>query len=70
MVEDLSGTLPLDLLFFGDADRIDHVGIHLGDLSMLHASGHVRIESLSGASDVFRPDLLERYRFARRLLHA
>jgi hypothetical protein len=70
MVEDLDCALPLDLFFFGDAGRIDHVGIHLGDLSMLHASGHVRVESLSEVSDLFRPDLLARYRFARRFLHA
>jgi len=70
MVGELDRLLPLDLLFFGDADRIDHVGVHLGDLSMLHASGHVRVESLSEASDLFRPDLRKRYRFARRFLHA
>jgi len=70
LVDGLGRVVPLDLLFFGDADRIDHVGVHLGDLSMLHASGHVRVESLSEASDLFRPDLLKRYRFARRFLHA
>ena len=70
MVEGLGRVVPLDLIFFGDADRIDHVGVHLGDLSLLHASGHVRVESLSEASDLFRPDLLKRYRFARRFLHA
>ncbi len=69
-VDGLADLLPLDLLFFGDADKIDHVGIHLENLSMLHASGHVRVESLSEASDLFRPDLLKRYRFARRFLHA
>jgi hypothetical protein len=69
MVEDPAGALPLDLLFFGDAGRIDHVAIHLGGLSMLHASGHVRVESLSETSDLFRPDLLKRFRFARRFLH-
>lgn len=70
MVEDLGRALPLDLLFFGDAGGIDHVGIHMGDMSMLHASGHVRVESLSEVSDLFRPDLLERFRFARRFLRA
>jgi len=69
-VDGLSALCPLDLLFFGDADKIDHVAIHLRDLSMLHASGHVRVESLSEASDLFRPDLLRRYRFARRFFHA
>jgi hypothetical protein len=69
MVADLSGVIPLDLIFFGDAERIDHVGVHLGDLSMLHASGHVRVESLDPASGSFRPDLLDRYRFARRFIH-
>jgi len=69
-VDGLSALLPLDLLFFGDGGRIDHVGVHLEDLSMLHASGHVKVESLSETSDLFRPDLLKRYRFARRFFHA
>jgi hypothetical protein len=69
-VDGLGDLLELELLFFGDAEKIDHVGVHLGDLSMLHASGHVRVESLSEASNLFRPDLLKRYRFARRFLHA
>jgi hypothetical protein len=69
-VDGPEGLVPFDLLFFGDAGKVDHVGVHLGDLSMLHASGHVRIESLSEASDRFRPDLLKRYMFARRFLHA
>ncbi len=67
-VEGLEGLRPLDLVFFGGGDTIDHVGIHLGGLSMLHSSGHVRVESLSEGSGVFRRDLLERYRFSRRLI--
>jgi cell wall-associated NlpC family hydrolase len=61
---------PLDLLFFGEGDKIDHVGIHLGDRFLLHASGHVRVESLDRGSGLFRPDLLKRYRFARRVIDA
>ena len=69
-VGELRDLRPLDLLFFGDGDAVDHVGIPLGDLSMVHASGHVRIESLRDTSDLFSPGLLDRFNFARRILDA
>jgi hypothetical protein len=59
-----------DLVFFGNKGAIDHVAIHLGDLDILHASGHVRIESLERGSRHFRPDLLARRRSMRRVWHA
>ena len=59
---------PLDLVFFGKAGAIDHVAIHLGDLSILHASGDVRIESLDPGSGAFRADLAGRFQWARRIL--
>ena len=58
---------PLDLVFFGDGGVIDHVAIHLGDLSILHASGHVGIESLDPGSRLYREDLRVRFQWARRL---
>jgi hypothetical protein len=66
-VDNLSDARRFDLLFFGSEGGIDHVGVSLGELSMLHASGHVRIEPLSEASPLFRPDLFGRFRFARRI---
>lgn len=68
-VDGLDRLLPLDLLFFGEGGAIGHVGIHLGGLSFLHASGHVRVESLAEGSPRFRPDLFKRYRFSRRMIH-
>ena len=66
-VESLRDARLYDLLFFGDGDLIDHVAIHLGDLSILHASGNVKVESLAESSTLFRADLLDRFRFARRV---
>ena len=65
----LSDARPFDLLFFGDGDAVDHVAIHLGDLSILHASGNVKVESLSESSHVFRQDLLGRFKSAKRIKH-
>ncbi len=56
-----------DLIFFGMGDGIDHVALHLGGLDMIHASGYVRVESLEASSPVFRSDLHQKYRFARRI---
>jgi cell wall-associated NlpC family hydrolase len=57
---------PLDLIFFGSGARIDHVGIHMGNLAILHASGHVRLESLQPGAPGFREDLRERFAWATR----
>jgi len=57
---------PLDLVFFGSGERIDHVAIHLGDLAILHASGYVRLESLKPGGAAFREDLRERFAWATR----
>jgi cell wall-associated NlpC family hydrolase len=57
---------PLDLVFFGTADRIDHVAIHLGGLNILHSSGYVRIQSLEPGAPEFRGDLRERFAWATR----
>jgi cell wall-associated NlpC family hydrolase len=67
LIRGLSRLHPLDLVFFGSDSHIDHVAIHLGDLKIAHASGWVRVESLDRSSPGFRGDLLERFRFARRI---
>ncbi|MFZ1947895.1 MAG: C40 family peptidase [bacterium] len=64
-MEDLA---PFDLVFFGRGRTIDHVAIHLGGLRILHASGHVRKESLDPGSRLFRADLRSRFRWARRIV--
>jgi len=65
-LKSMSRLRPMDLIFFAGAGRIDHVGIHLGGLSMLHASGHVRIESLDPGAPDCRADLRERFAWATR----
>ena len=69
LVSGLDRLLRFDLVFFGIGDAIDHIAVHLGDLDILHASGYVRVESLRASSPLYRKDLRERYRFARRLPH-
>lgn len=56
---------PGDLLFFGEG-KTDHVAISLGGFDFLHASGWVKIESLSARSPVYRSDLREIYQGAGR----
>ena len=69
LIRGVGALLPLDLLFFGEAGSINHVGIHLGHLKMLHSSGYVRIESLDRESQIFRSDLRGKFRWARRVAH-
>ncbi len=38
---------PADLVFFGDIEKITHVGIALEDNKIIHSSGSVRIDSLN-----------------------
>lgn len=59
---------PLDLVFFGERGAPDHVAIHLGGCKILHASGHVKVESLDRRSALFRADLAKRFTVARRVL--
>jgi hypothetical protein len=68
-VEDLGGLRRYDLVFFGKKGKIDHVAVHMGNLKILHASGRVRIESLSQGSRLFRPDLLATLRLIRRVVN-
>jgi cell wall-associated NlpC family hydrolase len=67
-VRSIRALRPLDLVFFGDPGRVDHVAIHLGDMKIAHASAYVRVESLDRSSPSFRDDLLERFRFGRRVV--
>jgi cell wall-associated NlpC family hydrolase len=59
---------PLDLVFFKRGRRIDHVAVHTGGLEILHASGHVKFESLKPEDPRFRQDLRERFAWATRIL--
>jgi len=68
LVRSLKCLRPLDLVFFGKNRVVSHVGVHLGGLRLLHASGYVRVESLDPASRLFRDDLYAKFQWARRIL--
>ena len=63
-----------DLLFFGTKatadrpERVSHVGIHVGNLEFIHASGLVRRNSLDPASPIYSESLRNRLLHVRRVL--
>lgn len=72
--EKLTEIRPGDLLFFGSRataehpERITHVGIHIGKLEFIHASGLVRRNSLDPASSIYSESLRSRLLRVRRVL--
>jgi hypothetical protein len=70
---DLAELQPADLVFFTDRDdrRITHVGIALGDGTMVHLAlgrGGYAIESLTAPADDYTRGLMTRFVGARRIL--
>lgn len=63
-----------DLLFFGvpasdsSEERIVHVGMWIGDMKFIHASGDVHISSFDPESQLYDPYNLDRYLHAKRLI--
>jgi cell wall-associated NlpC family hydrolase len=63
-----------DLLFFGTRasadrpERVSHVGIHVGNLDFIHASGLVRRNSLDPVSPIYSESLRNRLLHVRRVL--
>jgi cell wall-associated NlpC family hydrolase len=71
----LSQLLPGDLLFFG-SQRIDHVGLYLGDGNYLHSSGKSRgrngigIDSLSDLSDPISHTYFQTWWYGGRVMQS
>ncbi len=62
---------PGDLLFFGrSAQRITHVGIHMGEGRYIHASGMVRINSIDPKAPDFNLSLRKNLVAAGRILNS
>jgi len=58
-----------DLLFFGSsAQRISHVGIHLGNGDFIHSSGRVHISSIVPGNPKHDPDRI--FQAARRIVNS
>jgi len=53
-----------DLLFFVENDKINHVGISLGNSRIIHCSGFVKEESLSSNDKDFNKSLLSKFYMA------
>ncbi len=66
--ENFSNVLPGDLLFFGEGDRITHVGISLGGAEFIHQSGDVHINSLDPSAPNFSPYRRRALKAIRRIL--
>jgi len=69
-VESINEYLPGDLAFFGEDANISHVGILLENYEIIHASGKVRIDTISdlGISDKVTQRLTHKLIGLRRLL--
>ncbi|MCU0455883.1 MAG: C40 family peptidase [Bacteroidales bacterium] len=76
---DISSSLdslrPGDLVFFGyvsseGTERINHVGMYIGDTKVIHASGMVRINSLDSTRSDYSSYLGTRLKGARRIIGA
>jgi len=65
---------PGDLLFFGRAatdstrERVVHVGMWIGDMKFIHASGDVHVSSMDPQSSLFDEYNLKRYLRANRII--
>jgi len=58
-----------DLLFFGEQEgRITHVALYMGDSEIIHASGKVKIESLSPTDEHYTEHRDTTFQEARRIL--
>lgn len=69
----LDSLLPGDLVFFGNvssegSERINHVGMYIGDTKVIHSSGMVRINSLDSTRSDYSSYLGTRMRGARRII--
>ncbi|HEY9662421.1 MAG TPA: C40 family peptidase, partial [Allocoleopsis sp.] len=70
----LESLLPGDLVFFGEPERINHVGLYLGDGYYIHSSGKdkgrngIGIDILSSAGDEVSQTYYQLFRGAGRVI--
>lgn len=57
-----------DLLFFGNGEKITHVGISLGQYDYIHQGGKVEIHSLDKKSNIYNKYRAKTFMFAKRIL--
>ena len=66
--ESWSNVVSGDLLFFGDGEKVTHVGISIGGKDFIHQAGKVAINSLDPNSDVFSPYRSNSFMLIRRVI--
>ncbi|APF17308.1 NLP/P60 protein [Caldithrix abyssi DSM 13497] len=66
--EDFSNVMPGDLLFFGQSERITHVGISLGGYKFIHQDREVRINSFNPQDDDFNAYRKKTLKLIKRIL--
>jgi cell wall-associated NlpC family hydrolase len=64
---------PGDLLFFGEkrengTEKVVHVGLWMGNMQMIHASGKVRISSFDPVSPLYDAYEVGRFLRAKRII--
>ena len=58
---------PGDLLFFGDGQKVTHVGISLGKMDFIHQGGKVDVHSLDTTSDRYNDYRKQAFMFTKRI---
>jgi gamma-D-glutamyl-L-lysine dipeptidyl-peptidase len=66
--ETFSNVKPGDLLFFGEGDRVTHVGISLGGDEFIHQAGNVHVNSLNPEKDNYNAYRRKYFKFVRRVV--
>jgi cell wall-associated NlpC family hydrolase len=64
----INNALSGDLLFFGDGEKVTHVGISLGEMNFIHQGGKVDIHSLDSNSILYNNYRAKSFMFLKRIL--
>lgn len=67
--ERIDSAAPADLIFFGDAGKVSHVAICIGERRFVHSSGEVKIGSLSPGDSMYDEKLHEKVLFGRSVIN-
>jgi cell wall-associated NlpC family hydrolase len=63
----LKDSQPGDLFYFGDGEKVKHVGICVGGKAFIHQGGKVDIHSLDPQSEIYNQYRANTFMFVRRI---